>query len=217
MSLDGREYYDSNYANYERQTPPRKLGFYLTIVRRWVPRGSRLFELGVGMGHFLERAAPEFTCSGCEINPYGVLKAQERVPAVPVKAGSVECIPADPAVGAVVSWDVLEHLTDLDGALRTIHARLAHGGVLIAVVPVYDGPFGGLVRLLDRDPTHVSKWPRAAWLGKLGEHGFEVVEHGGILRKLVFSRWYLHLTWPQAILRRVGSAIWFVARTTGPR
>lgn len=217
MTCDGREYYDANYASYERQTPPRKLDFYMTLLRRRVPPGSRVFELGVGMGHFLERAAAEFTCSGCDVNPYGLMKARERVPTVPLLPGSVECIPTDPAVSAVVAWDVLEHLSDLDSALRAIRSRLARGGVLIAVVPVYDGPLGGLVRLLDRDPTHVSKLSRSAWLGKLREHGFEIVEHGGIVRRLVFSRWYLHVTWPQTLLRSAGSAIWFVARTAGPR
>lgn len=217
MSCEGREYYDANYASYERQTPPGKLDFYMALTRRFVPRGSHLFELGVGMGHFLERAAAEFTCSGCDVNPYGLTKTREKVPDVPLTAGSVECIPTDPEVRAVVSWDVLEHLPDLDPALDTIRSRLAPGGVLIAVVPVYDGPLGAIVRMLDHDPTHVSKWSRAAWLEKLEMHGFEVVEHGGILRKLLFSRWYLHLTWPQAVLRRAGSAIWFVARNSGTR
>lgn len=214
---EGREYYDSNYAHYERQTSARKLDFYTKLVRAWIPRGSRLFELGVGMGDFLERASAEYECSGCDVNPYGLLKAREKLSAVSIRAGSVECIPTEPASDAVVSWDVLEHLTDLDGALRSIRSALTKAGVLIAVVPVYDGPLGWLVRRLDHDPTHVSKWSRVAWLAKLREHGFEIVEHGGILRKLIFSRWYLHVTGPQPLLRRAGSALWFVARKTEAR
>jgi SAM-dependent methyltransferase len=60
------------------------------------------------------------------------------------------------AAGAVVvSWDVLEHIEPLDDALKTIYDRLADNGILIGVVPVYDGPLGWLVHRMDRDPTHL--------------------------------------------------------------
>lgn len=210
----GGEYYSENYPDYERQTSSRKLDFYMNRVRAWVPRGSSVFEMGVGMGHFLERAAAEYVCSGCEVNEYGLERARRRVPAAVLFLGSFESIPSHPAPRAVVSWDVLEHIVEIDEALRSIRSALPAHGLLLGVVPVYDGPLGWLVHLMDRDPTHVLKWSRDAWIGKLVEHGFEVVEHGGILRRLCFSRFYVHLTWPQALLRHAGTAIYFVARKT---
>lgn len=207
----GREYYDQHYPDYVRQNSPGKLAFYLSLVRRWTPRGASLFELGVGLGVFLEQAAAEYACSGADINAFGVEETRRRVPAARLTVGSHEQIPTAPAPAAVVAWDVLEHLPDLDAALDTIRARLAPGGVLIAVVPVYDGPLGWLVELLDKDETHVSKWGRGRWLDTLRRHGFEVVEYGGIIRRLVAGR-YLHLTGPQWLLRGTGSALYFVAR-----
>jgi SAM-dependent methyltransferase len=112
----------------------------------------------------------------------------------------------------VVAWDVLEHIPDLDDALGVLHARLEPSGVLVAVVPVYDGPLGWLVERLDRDPTHVAKWTRRQWVAALERHGFEVLATGGVLRRLMFGRWYVHLTRPARLWRRAGSAFWFAAR-----
>lgn len=210
------DYYRANYADYERQTPARKLDFYLGILRRHVPPGARLHELGVGMGHFLARASDDYVCSGSEIRPEGLREARRRAPVAALWQGSYERIPVDPPPAAVVAWDVLEHIPDLDDALDCIRARLAPGGCLVAVVPVYDGPLGWLVRRLDRDPTHLWKWSRHAWVERLAQHGFALSESGGIVRRLVGKRWYLHVTRPSAILRRVGSAFWFVAKPARP-
>lgn len=213
----GAEYYEANYPDYARQNPPRKIEFYLSLVRSWAPPPARLHEIGVGLGAFLQRASGEYHCSGSDVNAFGVEAARRRAPGTDVQRGSCERIPVEPPVDVVVAFDVLEHLPDLDQALTLVGQRLAAShGVLVGVVPVYDGPLGWLVRLLDRDPTHVSKWPRDAWIRTLERHGFDIVASGGILRRLVFGRWYLHLTRPAWLWRRGGSALWFVARAPEP-
>jgi SAM-dependent methyltransferase len=209
----GEAYYRENYGDYELQASAGKLDFYLRLLRRWVPAGERLFELGIGQGNFLARAAAEgYAVEGVDVNAYGVEQTRRRVPGARLEIGSYERIPASDPPRAVVAWDVLEHLPDLPAALASIFSALPSGGFLIAVVPVYDGPLGWLVHRLDRDPTHLSKIGRHDWLEHLGRAGFEVVEHGGILRKLVLSRFYVHLTAPQSALREIGSALYFVAR-----
>ncbi len=210
MGEPGEAYYTENYPDYVAQNPAHKLAFYRRLLRRHVRPGARLFELGVGQGLFLETVRGEYDCAGCDVNAFGLEQARGRTGLDRLHLGSVETLAREPAPDAVVSWDVLEHLPDLDGALRALNARLAPGGSLIGVVPVYDGPLGGLVRRLDRDPTHVTKQGRHFWLRKLRETGFEVREWGGILRRLVGAR-YLHLTHPQPLLRRIGSALYFAA------
>ncbi len=217
MPAGGREYYAENYADYERQSSARKLDFYMQIVRRFAPAGSELFELGVGKGNFLAKAAAEYRCTGSEVNEYGLSEARRRAPGATLVAGSYEQIPTERPPAIVVAWDVLEHVAELDQALACIRARLAPSGHLIAVVPVYDGPLGGLVRALDHDETHVSKWARAAWNTTLQRHGFRVVAWGGIIRRLLFGRFYLHVTRPAWLLKRVGSAVWIVAEVSAPR
>lgn len=207
----GAAYYADNYRDYERQNSDRKLSFYMQLLDRWLKPGSEIFELGCGLGLFLEKAAARYKCVACEPNPHGAEVSRERVPNVIVHEGSFECIPIQPAPRAVVAWDVLEHIPDLDGALETIHSRLEPGGFLIAVVPVYDTVLGPITRRLDRDPTHVWKLSRQDWLDRVRARGFEIVEWGGIIRRLVGGRWYLHLTRPRFLLRHCCSAIYFVA------
>src|SRR5947209_13816842 len=209
----GAAYYAENYRDYERQNSERKLEFYLKLLDRWIPPGSRIFELGSGLGLFLQKAATRYDCTACELNPFGAETSRLRVPNAAVHEGSLECIPTGPTPHTVVAWDVLEHIPDLEHALHTIHSRLSAASFLIAVVPVYDTVLGPITRALDHDPTHVWKLSRRQWLDRLRNHGFEIVDYGGIIRKLVAGRWYLHLTWPQFLLGHCCSAIYFVART----
>ena len=207
-------YYADNYVDYTKQNPSHKIRFYMDLVERWVEKGERIFELGVGLGVFLEWATEKFACQGCDVNRYAIDITQEKLPGVLVVEGSYECIPANPSPKAVVCWDSLEHLPDLDAALKSIISKLSQGGYLIGVVPVYDGPLGWLVHFLDKDPTHVTKISRKDWLSRLNQHGFDVVEYGGIIRKLI-GAWYFHFVRPQIILKSCGTAFYFVACKSG--
>lgn len=206
-----RSYYTDAYIDYEKQNPSYKIRFYMNLVERWIRKGDLIFELGVGLGTFLQRATEKFECHGCDINHYGIETTRKKLPEVPLFEGSYECIPTNPPPKAVVCWDSLEHLPDLDTALNSIFSKLPKGGCLIGVVPVYDGPLGWLVHLLDKDPTHVTKISRKEWLSRLNQHGFDVPEYGGIIRKLIGPH-YFHFVRPQSILKRCGTALYFVAR-----
>jgi len=212
MNTEDAAYFTDNYPDYERQTSPAKLTFYMNLVNRWLEKGQRLFEIGVGQGHFLEKASQQYDCSGCDVNEYGLKITRQKVPSGELRLGSYESIPEDPKVHAVIAWDVLEHISKLDEALSVIYSRLEKAGFLIGIVPVYDGPLGWLVRRLDHDPTHVHKLSRKDWRDKLKKYNFQIVAFGGVIRKLMWSRWYLHLTWPQFLLRPIGSAYYFVAQ-----
>src|SRR5947209_18045963 len=161
-------YYTENYRDYQRQNSGRKLRFYMRLLEGWVEPGSTIFELGSGLGLFLEKAAARYRCIACERNSYGAEISRGRVRSAVVHEGSFDSILS--GARAVVAWDVLEHIPDLDRALETIHSRIEPGGFLIAVVPVYDTVLGPITRLLDRDPTHIWKLSRQDWLDRLRGH-----------------------------------------------
>jgi len=122
------------------------------------------------MGHFLKEAVNLYECSGCDINPYAIATTKERAPRATLHLGPFESAPIRVKQSAVVCWDALEHVPDLGHTLAAINKALDQDGVLLGVVPVYDGPLGWLVRRLDHDPTHVSKFSRWEWLAELERH-----------------------------------------------
>lgn len=97
MSLDTVSTLDSHYTDnsidYEKQNPPHKIRIYVDLVERWVRRGELIFELGVGLGVFLERATERFACQGCDINRYGIEPPIRNFPEFPYLKGLTNVSP----------------------------------------------------------------------------------------------------------------------------
>lgn len=206
------DYFDSEYRDYERQNPTRKLDHYVNALDRYATQPKSLLDIGCGRGAFLERVAlrhPEWSLYGSEISPQGLAATEGRV-----RTASLSLSPADlrtrpdESVDIVTAWDVVEHVESLSDVASTVDAVLRTHGVFAFVVPVYDGILGWVVHWLDKDPTHVHKKPRQFWLNWAAEH-FEILEWHGIFRYLV-GGYYIHL--PTRRLRRQATAILVVCR-----
>jgi SAM-dependent methyltransferase len=212
----GADYYHTAYVDYWRQNPPRKADAYLRIIRRHMTdtRRRTLLDIGCGLGPFIARAGSEFRrVYGTEVNEYAVEEAGRRAPDALVLAASANDVVMPEPIDVVTLLDVAEHVPDVEGALAAVAKQLRpDDGLALIVVPVYDGPLGWVVRLLDRDSTHVHKWGRHQWLRVIGSH-LEVVDCQGAFRYLLFRRWYIHFV--SRALRRVAPAIAIVARPKG--
>ncbi|MGH8545241.1 MAG: class I SAM-dependent methyltransferase [Gammaproteobacteria bacterium] len=201
-------YFDVVYRDYERQNPAKKLDHYIDALISFSPsKETRLLDIGCGLGAFLWRAhqrRPDWKLVGTDIDEEGVSARRVRVPSARVvrAAASSQPFPCQ-SFNVVTAWDVLEHVQDLEAARTTIRNLLTPGGVVAFVVPVYDGPVGPLVRLLDKDPTHVHKRSRRFWLEWAAEE-FEVTAWHGIFRYLVGRH---HIHWTTHRLRTLSPAI----------
>jgi len=214
MSIEhlDKRYYETNYPDYQAQTSEKKLRFYMDLVRKYTPARGNVFELGVAMGDFIRLAEKDFVCFGSDINSYGVEEARKKARSAQLYNGSTETLDLVKSdLDTIVAWDVLEHLPDLNSGMAKIRNRLKPNGHLIGVVPIYDGSLGWLVDALDKDPTHVTKVGRQDWIRMLESQNFEVVEWGGILRKLI-GKSYVHITQPHSVLKVMCSAMYFVGR-----
>jgi hypothetical protein len=85
---------------------------------------------------------------------------------------------------------------------------LKPNGLFVFVVPVYDGLAGPAIRRLDKDPTHLHKEPRDAWLEWANQH-FDSIEWHGLTRYL-FGKFYFHASTTR--FRRHTPAILVAAR-----
>lgn len=99
--------------------------------------GTRLLDLGAGMGGFAVAAAlhgalvtvSEYNPHYCHITQ---LRAERYALNLPIVNGAGEHLPfRDAQFDLVVCWDVLEHVQDPTAVLHEIHRALAPGGQLL--------------------------------------------------------------------------------------
>ncbi len=204
-------YFKKNYVNYYRQNPVRKLTFYRSLVESAVQgiERPRLLEVGCAFGLFLAVLNPEWDLHGIDISKFGIQKARESLLQARVEVWDGTSVPFEGQFNVIVSFDVLEHIPDLNSISSTISSKLKAGGHFVFVVPVYDGPTGPIIRLLDNDETHIHRQSRDFWLDWTRGR-FALVDYWGIYRLLVGSRHYIHI--PTKRFRRFAPAIAVVAQ-----
>ena len=211
MHCFGKEYFRKAYHDYEKQNPACKMLFYKSLVERTLERGkpASIMDIGCAFGAFLSVADPSWRRFGMDVSEYALRTASRRAPGAYFIAADANYLPVNCAVDAVVAFDSLEHVENLESAAAGIKKMLSSRGYFIFVVPVYDGPMAPIIRLLDHDTTHIHKEPRDFWLRWAKTH-FELCEWQGIVRYLFPAGVYLHVV--TKILRHYTSAIAVVAR-----
>ena len=159
------QYFKTYYRDYIAQNPPRRLRFYAQTIERHrrpdAPR--RIHDIGCAFGRFLGSLDPAWQIFGTDVSEFAVARAAQENPRGAFKVAPAEARKVfDEPFGVVTAFDVIEHLPDPDAVARAVIEELVDGGCFVFVVPVYDGLSGPVIRLLDRDPTHLHKWPASA-------------------------------------------------------
>jgi len=209
-----REYFETVYRDYSRQNPPRKLHFYRRLVEKVAPqnRPARVLDIGCAFGAFLSSLDPKWERFGTDVSRFAVDQAAAAVPGATFAVADVDKIPFPGPFDVITAFDVIEHIPSLDAVATTVQRLLGPNGAFVFVVPVYDGVTGPVIRMLDKDETHVHKDSRDVWLA-WATRNFSVLEWGGLLRYLVPGLGYVHLA--TRVWRRFTPAIAVVARKRG--
>lgn len=205
-----RQYYETVYRDYARHNPPRKLGFYRRLVED-AARGPspQVLDIGCAFGSFLAALNPEWQRFGVDVSRFATDRAAEAVPGAKFARADIHEIPFAGPFEVITAFDVIEHIPSLEAVAAFVRSHLVSGGHFVFVVPVYDGVTGPVIRLLDKDETHVHKRSRDFWLEWAGQ-SFEVRDWYGIYRYLVPGLGYAHF--PTRLWRRFTPAIAVVAR-----
>jgi len=127
------------YADYQREASLYLKTFRrrLRFVRRWVPPGARVLDVGCAAGYFLQVMLDAgHPVLGIEPSAAIARAAQQQLGSERVHIGQLEGAP--PALGfrdgsfdLVTLWDVIEHIPDPQATLRRAAALLAPGGRLL--------------------------------------------------------------------------------------
>ena len=207
----GKEYFDHNYRDYLRQNPEYKMRFYRSLVLEHTHdiAAPKVLDMGCAFGRFLGHMDAKWCRIGIDISEYAVHEAARTVPAGQFVVASCTAVPFRGPFHAIVAFDVIEHVPDLDEVASFVNSELDGRGVFVFVVPVYDGPLGHIVRCMDKDPTHVHKNSREFWLS-WARRNFEPVSWTGIFRYLLPRGPYVN--WPNRRLRSVAPAIGVTVR-----
>ena len=214
MSEFDAAYFEKNYADYSAQNPPRKLSHYHDAIRRRVDgdRSLSVLDVGCGLGLWadhLAHAEPDWSVSASDVDADVIASNQSRFPNVSFTvARAGEGAPQN-RFDVLTAMDVLEHVPNVEAQFAELCRWLVPDGLFTFVVPVYDGPLGPIVRLLDKDPTHIHKWSRMRWV-ELAERQLLDVEWHGLFRVMPPVGRYVHF--PSAALRQIAPAVFVSGR-----
>jgi len=152
--------------------------FYAILARRYGQRGSRLLEIGSGLGHLVGQLEDSFETYGMDLNHWAVIESKAVVDKSGLQTASAEEIPfANDTFGVVIIKHIVEHLPDPEKAIAEIGRVTAPGGILILATPNLDSllkPWKGESWIGYQDPTHISLKAPSVWLDWIQNSGFSL-------------------------------------------
>jgi SAM-dependent methyltransferase len=177
-ALYSRDYYHgAEYVDYEHEEPALRRNFLprVNALKRILPKGSRLWEIGAAYGFFLKEASSWFEAAGCEISEHSAGFARE-VNKVDVRALDYLTYQPDAPFDAICMWDTIEHLSEPHKFVAKAAQDLKSGGALMLTT----GDIGALTarirgrkwRLL-HPPTHLHYFTVQSLSALLERNGFE--------------------------------------------
>ena len=178
------------YPDYDRQNPPQKLDFYVSLINKYNQgTGGSILDIGCGPGKLLNALPAMWARYGMDPAAADVLTGIDTT--IECARGSLPEIPFNRSFNVITAFDVLEHVADVNASAQVIDEHLLTNGIFVFVVPVYDGPLGKVVTILDKDETHLHKRDRKFWLNWVNAY-FEICSWTGVLRYFLCRRWYIH-------------------------
>lgn len=165
----------------------------LAAVRK-LDLAEPLLDVGCGDGLFAKLAYPKKQAWGIDINPSEVQRAQRTASYMTLICGNITGVHLPEGFfGSAIANCSLEHVSDIQGALRNIRGALKPNGQLVLIVPTPNWTHHlavaealeavGLVAVaraygdaLDRVFAHVHLYDTEGWRAQLGQAGFTTEE-----------------------------------------
>jgi ubiquinone/menaquinone biosynthesis C-methylase UbiE len=154
--------------------------FYAILSRRYGRQGSRLLEIGSGLGHLVGQLENTFETVATDVNPWALHQSQGVACRTFHLASSAETLPFKDAVfDLIIIKHVVEHLQYPEKGIAEVGRVIAPGGVLIFATPNLASllkPWKGDKWIGYQDPTHISLKPPDEWLDMLRKASFSLIK-----------------------------------------
>lgn len=151
------------------------------LLRGLIAPGSRVLEVGCGLGDVLAKVAPD-NSMGIDASPELIALAQKRHPELDLRVIDVERDPLpDSKFDVIVLTDTIGLLSDIEVSLERLSSLLKPGGRLI--VTYYNFVWEPLLKLAESLRLKTA-WPEQNWLsmsdieGLLRLANYEVIRRG---------------------------------------
>jgi ubiquinone/menaquinone biosynthesis C-methylase UbiE len=169
-------YQDVSFAKYSQYWWSNR--FYAILVRRYGQHGTRLLEIGSGLGHLVGQLEGLYATSAVDVNHWALVQSKSVAIHTFQQVASAEDLPfADGLFGVIVIKHVVEHLPHPEKAIAELGRVMAPGGALILATPnlaSLSRPSKGNQWIGYHDPTHISLKPPSEWLAMLKDAGFKL-------------------------------------------
>ncbi len=153
--------------------------FYAILARRYGAKGTRLLEIGSGLGHLVGRLERHFETFAADVNHWALKQSLRVAGRTAHLASSAEALPfEDAAFGVVIIKHVVEHLPNPERAIAEIGRVTAPGGILLLATPNLSSllkPWKGERWIGYQDPTHISLKPPEEWLEMIRAANFRLL------------------------------------------
>lgn len=157
---------------------PRLYWRHRQFLRRTLPQGSRILDMGCGVGAFVAHCeAKGYEAIGIDIDRNAIAAARDALGLRQVYALSLDEFTQRPEAhrfDAITFFEVLEHLDEPARFISTIKRLLKPAGCIALSVP--NRARWHLLPLEDVPPNHLTRWNVAALGRFLDSQGFEVLE-----------------------------------------
>jgi 2-polyprenyl-3-methyl-5-hydroxy-6-metoxy-1,4-benzoquinol methylase len=181
MSFDEKyfstnSYQDVSFARYSQYWWSNR--FYAILARRYGQSGTRLLEIGSGLGHLVGQLDGRFATAALDVNHWALVQSKTVAPRTLLQVASAENLPfASASFGVVIIKHVVEHLPHPEKAIAELGRVMAPGGALILATPnlaSLSRPSKGANWIGYHDPSHISLKPPSEWLAMLKGAGFRL-------------------------------------------
>jgi SAM-dependent methyltransferase len=133
----------------------------------------RVLEVGCGTGYVLQCLAAEnrYALTGLESHIAGLRHARSRLPGVELVQADARVLPYESKFDAVGVFDVIEHISEDEAVLASIHRALKPGGIIVVTAPQHKW----LWSCTDEEAMHKRRYTRHELSSKLRGAGLSVL------------------------------------------
>jgi 2-polyprenyl-3-methyl-5-hydroxy-6-metoxy-1,4-benzoquinol methylase len=184
-------HFDSLSTEYDEYK--RKAAYYYDAVmqslRRFIPPGQRVLELGCGTGTILNSLQPS-TGLGIDISPKMIQVANKNYPHLRFEARDVETLVLNEEFDFVVMVDLVEHLSNVENTFRNLANNISDKTVVISssINPIWATVLHLAEKLKLKMPEGEHYWPSIKELklilDKTGFYITDIYRHTLIPKKI---------------------------------